>query len=107
MVEELLFLQIIPVDVKVSESEDLRCFVKRRLLGMIAPVGDVLEVLFLRRPFGFRVLEARPEGGRIGEGTRFLFKGLEPIHEMAPHIRDMFLYWSKRLLTRLLCVSAG
>ena len=32
---------------------------KRRLIGMIARVGDVLEVLCLGRPVGFRVLEAR------------------------------------------------
>lgn len=98
MVKELVFLRIIPVEVKVSDGEDLRGFVKRRLRGMIARVGDVLEVLFLGRPVGFRVLEARPEEGRIGEGTRFLFEGLE--HEIAPHIRDLFLYWSKRPLTR-------
>ena len=48
----------------------------------------------------FRVLEASSEEGRIGEGTEFLFKGLEPVHEMASHIRDMHLYWSKRPLTR-------
>ena len=95
-----MFLRIIPVDVKVSDGEDLRGFVKRRLMGMIARVGDVLEVLFLGRPFGFRVLEASPEEGMIGEGTEFLFEGLEPVREIAPHIRDIHLYWSKRPLTR-------
>ena len=100
MVKELVFLRIIPVDVKVSDGEELRGFVKRRLLGVVARVGDVLEVMLLGRPFGFRVLEARPKEGRIGEGTEFLFEGLEPVHEMAPHIRDMHLYWSKRPLTR-------
>lgn len=95
-----MFLRIIPVDVKVSDGEDLRGFVKRRLLGMITRVGDVLEVLFLGRPVGFRVLEVRPEEGRIGEGTEFLFEGLKPVREMAPHIRDMHFYWSKRPLTR-------
>ncbi len=100
MVKELVFLRIIPVDVKVSDGEDLRDFVKRRLLEMITRVGDVLEVMLLGRPFGFRVLEARPEEGRIGEGTEFLFEGLEPVHKMAPHIRDIHLYWSKRPLTR-------
>ena len=74
MVKELVFLRIIPVDVKVSGCEELRDFVKRRLLGMITRVGDVLEVLFLGRPVGFRVLEARPEEGRIGEDTEFLFR---------------------------------
>ena len=73
---------------------------KRRSLGMITRVGDVLEVLFLGRPIGFKVLEARPEEGRIEEGTAFLIEGLEPVHEMASHIRDMHLYWSKRPLTR-------
>jgi len=100
LVKELVFLRIIPVDVKVSDGKDLRDFVKRRLLGVIARVGDVLEVLMLGRPFGFRVLEARPEEGRIGDGTEFLFEGLEPVREMAPHIRDIHLYWSKRRLTR-------
>lgn len=99
MVKELVFLRIIPVDVKVSDGEDLRGFVKRRLLGVIARVGDVLEVLFLGRPVGFRVLEASPEEGRIGEGTEFLFMGLESVHAMASHIRDFHLYWSKRPLT--------
>jgi len=66
-------------------------------LGVVAGVGDVLEVLMLGRPFGFRVVEASPEEGRIGEGTEFLFEGLE--HEIAPHIRDMHLYRSKRRLT--------
>jgi len=100
LVKELVFLWITPVDVKVSDGEDLRGFVKRRLLGMITRVGDVLEVMLLGRPFGFRVLEARPEEGRIGEDTEFLFEGLEPVHEMAPHIKDIHLYWSKRPLTR-------
>lgn len=100
MVKELLFLRIIPVEGKVSDGEDLRDFVKRRLVGMITRVGDVLEVLLLGHPFGFKVLEARPEEGRIGEGTEFLFMGLELVHELAPHIRDMHLYWSKRPLTR-------
>jgi len=100
LVKELVFLRIIPAEVKVSDGEGLRCLVKRRLRGMIARVGDVLEVLFLGRPVGFRVLEARPEEGRIGEGTEFLFEGLGPVHDMAPHIRDMHLYWSKRPLTR-------
>jgi len=100
LVEELVFLRIIPVEVKVSDGEDLRGFVKRRLMGMIARVGDVLEVLFLGRPVGFRVLEASPEEGRIGEGTEFLFEGLEPVREIAPHIKDIHLYWSKRPLTR-------
>jgi len=59
-----------------------------------------LKVLMLGRPVGFRVLEASPEEGRIGEGTEFLFEGLVPVHELAPHIRDMHLYWSKRPLTR-------
>jgi len=95
-----VFLRIIPVEVKVSDGEDLRGFVKRRLMGMIARVGDVLEVLFLGRPVGFRVLEASPEEGRIGEGTEFLFEGLEPVREIAPHIKDIHLYWSKRPLTR-------
>ena len=95
-----MFLRIIPVEVKVSDGEDLRGFVKRRLMGMIARVGDVLEVLFLGRPVGFRVLEASPEEGRIGEGTEFLFEGLEPVREIAPHIKDIHLYWSKRPLTR-------
>ena len=95
-----MFLRIIPVDVKVSDGEDLRGFVKHRLVGMIARVGDVLEVLFLGHPVGFRVLEARPEEGRIWESTEFLFEGLEPVHEMAPHIRDVHLHWSKRPLTR-------
>ena len=99
MVEELLFLRIIPVDVKVSDGEGLRGFVKRRLMGVVARVGDVLEVLFLGRPVGFRVLEASPKEGRIGEGTEFIFMGLEPVREMAPHIRDMHLYWGKRPLT--------
>ena len=96
-----MFLRIIPVDVKVSDGESLRGFVKRRLLGVVARVGDVLEVLMLGRPFGFRVLEASPEEGRIGEGTEFLFEGLE--HEIAPHIRDMHLYWSKRPLRARAC----
>jgi len=100
LVEGLVFLRTIPADVKVSDGEELRSFVKRRLVGMIAQVGDVLEVLILGRPFDFRVLEARPEEGRIGEGTEFLFEGLEPVHETAPHIRDMHLYGSKRPLTR-------
>lgn len=95
-----MFLRIIPVDVKISDDEDLRGFVKRRLLGMIARVGDVLKVSFLKHPVGFRVLEARPEGGRIGEGTEFLFMGLVPVHERAQYLRDMHLYWSKRPLTR-------
>ena len=95
-----MFLRIIPVDVKVSDGEDLRGFVKRRLIGMITRVEDVLEILFFERPVGFKVLEARPEEGRIGEGTRFLFEGLEPVREMAPHLRDIHLYWSKRRLTR-------
>jgi len=99
LVKELVFLRIIPVDVKVRDGESLRGFVKRRLLGVVARVGDVLEVLMLGRPFGFRVLEARPEKGRIGEGTELLFEGLEPVREMAPHIRDLHLYWSKRSLT--------
>ena len=47
-----MFLRIIPVDVKVSDGEGLRGFVKRRLVGMFARVGDVLEVLLLGRPFG-------------------------------------------------------
>ena len=98
MVKELVFLRITPVDVKVSDGEDLRGFVKRRLLGVVARVGDVLDVLCLGRPFGFRVLEASPEEGRIGEDTEFLYEGLEPVHELAPHIRDMLLYWSKRPL---------
>ena len=100
MVKELVFLRIIPVDVKVSGCEEPWDFVKRRLLGMITRVGNVLEVLILGRPVGFRDFEARPEEGRIGEGTEFLFEGLEPVHEMAPHIRDMHLYWGKRPLTR-------
>lgn len=100
MVEELVFLRIIPVDVKVSDGEDLRDFVKRRLLGVVAGVGDVLEVLILGRPFGFRVLEASPEEGRIGEGSEFLFEGLEPVRERAKHLRDIHLYWSKRPLAR-------
>jgi hypothetical protein len=33
LVEELVFLRIIPVDEKVSDSEELRDFVKRRLTG--------------------------------------------------------------------------
>ncbi len=100
LVEALLFLRIIPVDVRVPDDEDLRGSVKRGLLGMVARVGDVLEVSFLGHPFGFRVLEARPEGGRIGENTEFLFTGLEPANERAQHLRDMHLYWSKRPLTR-------
>ena len=99
MVEELEFLRIIPADEKVSDDEEMRSFVKRRLKGMVARVGDVLDVLMLGHPFGFKVLEARPEEGRIGEGTEFLFEGLEPARDMAPHIRDMHLYWSKRPLT--------
>jgi hypothetical protein len=97
LVEELVFIRVIPVDVKVRDGEGLRGFVKRRLLGVVARVGDVLEVLFFERPVGFRVLEASPEEGRIGEGTEFLFEGLE--HEIALHIRDMHLYRSKRRLT--------
>ncbi len=97
--EALVFLRIIPVDHKISDEEDLRGFVKRRLLGVVARVGDVLEVSFLGHPFGFRVLEARPEGGRIGEGTEFLFMGLEPVNERAQCLRDIHLYWSKRPLT--------
>ena len=95
-----MFLRIIPVEVKVSDGEDLRSFVKRRLLGVVARVGDVLEVLFLGHPVGFRVLEARPEEGRIGKGTEFLFMGLEPVYERAQYLRDIHLYWSKRPLTR-------
>ena len=102
LVKELVFLRINPVDVKVRDGESLRGFVKRRLLGVIARVGDVLEVLMLGHPIIFKVLEASPEKGRIGEGTEFLFEGLEPVREMAPHLRDMHLYWSKRLLTRSL-----
>ncbi len=94
-----MFLRVIPVDVKVRDGEGLRDYVKRRLLGVVARVGDVLEVLMLGRPFGFRVLEVSPDEGRIGEDTEFLFEGLEPAREMAPHIRDMHLYWSKRPLT--------
>lgn len=73
---------------------------KRRLLGVVARVGDVLKVSFLGHPFGFKVLEARPEGGRSGEDTEFLFMGLEPDKERAQTLRDTHLYWSKRLLTR-------
>ena len=95
-----MFLRIIPVDAKISDDEDLKGSVKRRLLGVVARVGDVLKVSFLGHPFGFRVLEARPEGRRIGEGTEVLFMGLEPVHERAQYLRDMHLYWSKRPLTR-------
>lgn len=95
-----MFLRIIPVDHKISDDEDMRGSVKRRLLGVVARVGDVLKVSFLGHPFGFRVLEARPEGGRIGEGTEILFMGLEPVHERAQYLRDIHLYWSKRPLTR-------
>ena len=94
-----MFLRIIPDDAKISDGEDLRDFVKRRLMGMITRVGDVLKVLMLGHPIGFRVLEARPEEGRIGEGTEFIFEGLEPAREMAPHIRKLHLYRSKRPLT--------
>ena len=79
-----MFLRITPVDEKVSDGEALRGFVKRRLVRMVARVGDVL---CLGCPVGFRVLEVRPEEGRIGEGTEFLFEGLEPAREMAPHLR--------------------
>ena len=96
-----MFLRIIPADEKVSDDEEMRSFVIHRLIGMVARVGDVLDVLMLGHPIGFRVLEARPEEGRIGEGTEFIFEGLESVHEMAPHIRDMHLYWSKRPLTPL------
>ncbi len=95
-----MFLRIIPVDYKISDDEDLKGSVKRRLLGVVAHVGDVLKVSFLRHPFGFTVLEARPEGGRIGEDTEFLFMGLEPDNERAQILRDMHLSWSKRPLTR-------
>ena len=94
-----MFLRIIPVDHKISDDEDMRGSVKRRLLGVVARVGDVLKVSFLGHPFGFRDLEARPEGGRIGEDTEFLFMGLEPVHERAQYLRDMHLYWSKQPLT--------
>ena len=94
-----MFLRIISDDVKVSDGEDLRGFVKHRLIGIVARVGDVLEVSCLGRPFSCWVLEARPEEGRIGEGTEFIFEGLEPAREIAPHIRDMHLYWSKQPLT--------
>jgi len=53
-----------------------------------ARAGDVLEVLMLGHPIGFKVLEVRPEEGRIGEGTEFLFEGLEPAREMAPRARS-------------------
>jgi hypothetical protein len=99
LVEELVFLRIIPDDAKISDGEDLRNFVKRRLMGMITRVGDVLKVLMLGHPIGFKVLEVRPEEGRIGEGTEFLFEGLELAREKAPHHRDTHLYWSKRSLT--------
>jgi len=83
-----VFQRMIPVDVKVRDGEGLRGFVKRRLVGTITRAGDVLEVLMLGHPIGFKVLEVRPEEGRIGEGTEFLFEGLEPAREMAPRARS-------------------
>ena len=53
----------------------------------------------IREPRSSCSARARPEEGRIGEGTEFLFEGLEPARELAPHLRDIHLYWSKQPIT--------
>ena len=44
-----------------------------------------------------RVLEAKPEEGWIGENTELVTMGLELGPELDLHLKDMHLFWSKRL----------
>lgn len=51
MVEVLLFCRIIPVDVNVSDGENLRGFVKCRLLEMIARARTGVKITPLNASF--------------------------------------------------------